>query len=282
MIYPAGGIPTSCPSYKLPTPQNPNPNTITNPFTGVSNDVCINNPGTAGNPVPDGQSDGFAKPVRTYKAVEIEISKSFSKGWQLRTNYRWSTLAGNYEGAFRNDNGQSDPGISSLFDFTTGSLGLLGDQFAIGFLNTDRRHILNNFISYNFSSGFLKNLTLGTGIRIETGVPLNDLRAHPVYQNGGEVPFGGRGALGRTPTTGEGDLHAEYTLKVGEKQALHFGADLFNIANQKTQLRVDQFQDASLNNPNFDFKRPVGTGNLGVPPAYQRPFNARLLVKWIF
>ena len=69
---------------------------------------------------------------------------------------------------------------------------------------------------------------------------------------------------------------------MGEKQALHFGADLFNIANQKTQLRVDQFQDASLNNPNFDFKRPVGTGNLGVPPAYQRPFNARLLVKWIF
>jgi len=161
-------------------------------------------------------------------------------------------------------------------------LGLLGDQFAIGFLNTDRRHIFNNFISYAFSSGFLKNLTLGTSIRIETGVPINDLRAHPVYQNAGEVPFGGRGSLGRTPSTGEGDLHAEYTLKVGEKQALHFGADLFNVANQKTQQRVDQFQDASLNNTNFDFKRPVGTGSLGIAPAYQRPFNARLLVKWIF
>jgi hypothetical protein len=262
--------------------------TNTNPFTGAQSDVCVLNPiippatTGAGALGPDGKPDGAAKPVRTYKSVEIEISKNFSKGWQLRTNYRWSTLAGNYEGAFRNDNGQSDPGISSLFDFTPGKLGLLGNQFAIGFLNTDRRHIVNNFISYSFSSGFLKNLTLGTGIRIETGVPLNDLRAHPVYQNAGEVPFGGRGSLGRTPTTGEGDVHAEYTLKVGEKQALHFGADLFNIANQKTQLRVDQFQDASLNNPNFDFKRPVGTGSLGVSPAYQRPFNARLLVKWIF
>jgi carboxypeptidase family protein len=256
--------------------------TNTNPFTGAQADVCVLNPATAGALGPDGQPDGAAKPVRTYKAVEVEVSKNFSKGWQLRTNYRWSTLAGNYEGAFRNDNGQSDPGISSLFDFTPGKLGLLGNQFAIGFLNTDRRHILNNFISYTFSSGFVKNLTLGTGVRIETGVPLNDLRAHPVYQNAGEVPFGGRGSLGRTPTTGEGDLHAEYTLKVGEKQALHFGADLFNIANQKTQLRVDQFQDASLNNPNFDFKHPVGTGSLGVPPAFQRPFNARLMVKWIF
>ncbi len=281
-ILPAGTITPACPSFIPPTPTNPDPNTVTNPFTGAKADVCVQNPATAGSLGSDGQPDGAAKAVRTYKAVEIEISKTFSKGWQMRTNYRWSTLAGNYEGAFRNDNGQSDPGISSLFDFTPGKLGLLGDQFAIGFLNTDRRHILNNFISYNFSSGFLKNLTLGTGIRIETGVPLNDLRAHPVYQNAGEVPFGGRGALGRTPTTGEGDLHAEYTFKVGEKQAFHFGADLFNVANQKTQLRVDQFQDASLNNTNFDFKRPVGTGSIGVPPAYQRPFNARLLVKWIF
>jgi hypothetical protein len=220
--------------------------------------------------------------VRTYKAVEVEISKSFSKGWQMRTNYRWSTLAGNYEGAFRNDNGQSDPSISSLFDFTPGLLNMLGDQFAIGFLNTDRRHILNNFISYTFTSSFLKNLTLGTGVRIETGLPINDLRAHPVYQNAGEVPIGGRGVLGRTPTTGEGDLHTEYNLKLREKQSLQFGADLFNIANQKTQLRIDQFQDASLGTPNFDFLRPRGSGNIGISPAFQRPFNARLNVKWVF
>jgi hypothetical protein len=217
-----------------------------------------------------------------YKAVEFEVSKAFSRGWQMRTNYRWSTLAGNYEGAFRNDNGQSDPGISSLFDFTPGKLGLLGDQFAIGFLNTDRRHIVNNFVSYTFQNGFMKNFTLGTGVRIETGVPINDLRAHPVYQNGGEVPFHGRGALGRTPTAGYGDVHADYSHKVGERSTLHFGADLFNIANQKTLLRIDNFQDASLNVPNADFLKPVGNGNVGISPAYQRPFNARLFAKWEF
>ena len=59
-------------------------------------------------------------PVRNYQAVEIEVNKGFSNGWLMRANYRVARLRGNYEGAFRNDNGQTDPSISSLFDFTTG------------------------------------------------------------------------------------------------------------------------------------------------------------------
>jgi hypothetical protein len=236
----------------------------------------------AGAAVPDGKPDGFVNPVRVYKALEFEVSKGFSNGWQWRTNYRWAELYGNYEGAFRNDNGQSDPSISSLFDFTAGQLGLLGQQFAVGPLNTDRRHTLNTFLSYTFASTMLKNLTLGTSVRIQTGDPINDLRAHPVYLNAGEVPVGGRGALGRTNTTGEGDLHTDYFIKLGEKQNLHFGADLFNVADQRTQLRLDQNQDRSYGIPNADFKKPVGSGNIGVPLGYQRPFYARLNVRWEF
>jgi len=283
-VYPVGGLPASCPILPGTSPPSPAGGTIFNPYNtsqGLA-DICVNNPATAGNVVPDGKPDGFVNAVRTYKAIEVELTKSFSHGWQWRSNYRWSTLVGNYEGAFRNDNGQADPGISSLFDFTPGSLNMLGNQFGLGFLNTDRRHIFNNFLSYTFAAGILRNLTLGTGVRIESGVPVNDLRAHPVYQNAGEIPFGGRGSLGRTPTTGEGDVHAEYGFKVREKQSVHFGADLFNVANQKTLLGVDQFQDASLGTPNFDFKKARGDGNLGVPPAYQRPFNARLFAKWTF
>jgi hypothetical protein len=235
-----------------------------------------------GLPGPDGQPDGFANPVRTYKGLEVEVTKSFSNGWLWRTNYRWAELLGNYEGAFRNDNAQSDPSISSLFDFTQGQLGLLGNQFAVGSLNTDRRHTLNNFFSYTFGNTMLKNLTVGASVRIQTGIPINDLRAHPVYLNAGEIPVGGRGSLGRTNTTGEGDLHFEYLLKTGEKSALHLGADLFNVANQKTQLRIDQQQDRSFGVPNADFLRPVGSGNIGIPLGFQRPFNARLNVSWQF
>jgi hypothetical protein len=243
--------------------------------------VCVTN-ANAGNPVPDGKPDGFVNPIRVYKGLEFEATKSFSSGWQWRSNYRWAELYGNYEGAFRNDNGQSDPSISSLFDFTPGIYNLLGDQFAIGPLNTDRRHTFNNFISYTFSNNFLKNLTLGTGVRIQTGAPINDLRAHPVYQNPGEIPIGGRGALGRTATSGQADLHADYVIRTGEKSRLHFGADLFNITNQRTQLRIDEFQDASFGVPNFDFLKPVGNGNIGIQPGYQRPFYARLMVRWEF
>jgi hypothetical protein len=243
--------------------------------------ACFLNP-NAGAVGADGKPDGFANPVRIYKGAEFEISKSFSNGWQWRTNYRWSTLLGNYEGAFRNDNAQSDPSISSLFDFTPGQLGLLGNQFAVGFLNTDRRHILNNFFSYTFSNTFLKNLTLGTSVRIESGVPINDLKAHPVYLNAGEIPVGGRGALGRTSTAGYGDIHTDYLIKLGERQNLHFGADLFNVANQKTQLRIDQNEDRSFGVPNADFLKPVGSGNIGVQPGFQRPFYARLNVRWEF
>src|SRR5712692_10500328 len=45
--------------------------TKTNPFTGAQADVCVLNPATAGSLGSDGQPDGPAKPVRTYKAVEI-------------------------------------------------------------------------------------------------------------------------------------------------------------------------------------------------------------------
>jgi hypothetical protein len=201
----------------------------------------------------------------------------------VRTNYRWSQLSVNYEGAFRNDNGQSDPNISSLFDFVQGDFNLLGQQFAVGWLNTDRRHIFNNFVSYSFSSSFLRNLTLGTGVRVESGVPINDLKAHPAYQNAGEIPVGRRGLLGRTSTDGQADIHADYALKVAENQRLRFGADLFNITNQKTQLRVDQNEDRQFGVANADFQKPT-QGNLGFSPVlgFQRPFYARVFVKWEF
>jgi len=210
------------------------------------------------------------------------LNKSFSKGWLMRTNYRWAQLSGNYEGAFRNDNGQSDPSISSLFDFVAGNFNLLGTQAAVGWLNTDRRHVLNSFVSYNFSGGFAKGLTLGAGVRVEGGTPISRLRAHPAYQNAGEIPEGGRGFLGRTNTTGTADVHAEYAWKLNEVHSIHFGADLFNITNQKSQTRVDQNADRSFLVSNADYLKPTQGTGLNALLGYQRPFYARFSVKWQF
>jgi Carboxypeptidase regulatory-like domain/TonB-dependent Receptor Plug Domain len=244
---------------------------------------------------PDGKPDGFVDPVRKYQAFEVEVNKSMSRGWQLRANYRIAKLQGNYEGSFRNDNGQSDPNISSLFDFTRGDFNLLGQQFVPGVLNTDVRHLANGFVSYTFSKNHISGLTMGSSVHFQTGIPINNLFAHPAYQNAGEIPFcadnttnctSARGALGRTKDWGSVDYHADYPIRITEGTRLRVGADLFNIANSKTQLRVNQFAQRSFAVPNADFQKPTGIGPSGVygntNPAYQRPFYARFSVKYEF
>jgi hypothetical protein len=235
---------------------------------------------TPGDPVADGIPDGFANARRTYWAVESELNKAFSKGWLMRVNYRFARLYGNFEGALRNDNGQTDPSISSLFDFTPGVFGLLGDQFRPGPLNTDVKHILNTYLSYAFSNGLLKNLALGTGIRYQSGTPINDLKAHPVYENSGEVPSGGRGALGRTPNLTQVDFHSDYSIPTTEKTRLIIGADLFNLFNSKTQIGFDQNEDVAFGTPNSDFLKPLNVTRIG--DAFQQPFNARFSLKFVF
>ena len=217
---------------------------------------------------------------RTYWAFETELNKAFSKNWMARVNYRFARLYGNFEGALRNDNGQTDPSISSLFDFTPGVFGLLGDQFRSGPLNTDKKHILNTYLSYAFTNGLLKNLGVGTGIRYESGTPINDLKAHPVYENAGEVPVGGRGKLGRTPDLTTVDLHADYTLPTSDKTRLVIAADLFNLLNRKTQIGFDQNEDISFGTANSDFLKPLNITRIG--DAFQQPFNARIGLKFVF
>jgi len=234
----------------------------------------------------DGQADGFADPKREYQAVEIEINKAFSHNWSLLSNYRISRLRGNFEGAFRNDNGQSDPGISSLFDFTPGLLNTLGKQFAIGPLNSDQLHVLNIYPTYILDRSPLKGLVITPGIKIQSGVPLTTLAAQSNYLNAGEVPVFGRGDLGRLPMTGTVDAHVEYPWKISETKSLNLAVDFLNIANTKRPLSINQFVDLSYQNLNVDFKKP-GNGipdNLieGLTGAFVNPFSMRIGVLFKF
>ncbi len=128
------------------------------------------------------KSAGFPPPKRDYKALEISINKTFANNWAMSLNYRYSQLKGNYEGLFRNDNGQSDPNITSLYDFPNSPL--MSGQFQSGPLNTDRTHVLNVYPYYRFANGF----TIGGGFNWQSGVPRTPLLAHPSYQNAGEIP----------------------------------------------------------------------------------------------
>jgi hypothetical protein len=237
---------------------------------------------------PDGNGDGFPKAVRKYRALELELNRRFSNGWQGFFNWRIAKLEGNFEGHLRNDNGQTDPAISSLFDFTQGDLNLLGDQFAIGPLNSDRRHIINVFGSYSFGKerGFstLDGLNLGFNMHFETGLPINSLGPHPVYLNTGEIPIGGRGSQGRTPDYARFDIHTDYSLGLTEKTKLKFIADFFNVFNSQKLRRPDENNALDFvngeNPPNPDFLKPRPL--LGTTSAYYLPFNLRLGVRFEF
>jgi len=231
----------------------------------------------AGNSGADGVPDGFTNPIHVYKAVEVELNKRFSDGWQVLSNFRIASLRGNYEGHFRNDNGQTDPGISSLFDFTQGDFNLLGDQFKVGPLNTDRRFISNVFGSYAFSKDrglkTLNGLTLGVGWHMESGVPLSKFGAHPVYLNAGEVPIGGRGSLGRSPFYSQIDLHADYPWRINERMRMSFIGDFFNLFNSTRLRLIDQNFETSAGVLNQDFTKPS---------LFHLPFYMRLGMKFEF
>ncbi len=235
--------------------------------------ACGLNPNTAGLTIPDGKPDGFANPRRHYQAFEVELNKNFSHNFLLRANYRYAKLYGNYEGLYRNDNGQSDPGISSLFDFTQGILGELGAQFARGYLNTDRANVGNLYASYLVPTGFMRRLTTGIGLRGTSGTPITRLGAHPVYDNAGEIPVGGRGALGRTASNTELDLHLDYPLAIRETKHLKLGWDMFNVTNSRSLVAIDQDADLAYGSPNVDFLKPL---------AFQRAFYARGSVRFEF
>ncbi|MEI9970441.1 MAG: carboxypeptidase regulatory-like domain-containing protein [Terracidiphilus sp.] len=73
------------------------------------NGACITNLATAAGGAPDGKPDGFANPTRKYQEFVVEFARNMKNNWQARANFRYARLFGNYEGFFRNDNGQSDP-----------------------------------------------------------------------------------------------------------------------------------------------------------------------------
>jgi hypothetical protein len=259
------------PSAKLDIFQNASPCTggaNCNLATGYTNFANDNPLGS------DGLPDGFPNASRIYKSMELIVSKRFANV-QFYGNYTLSKLDGNYQGNFRSDNFQQDPNISSMFDFTN-SDGRLTGQDTPGVLPSDRTHQFKLFASYQWH-GF----NAGLSWTPTSGTPITELDDHPVYENAGEIPVGARGALGRTAWIYPISLHGDYTWKFGERMRLKFVADMFNILNQQTITKVNQYHEVG-NSPgtlNPDFLQPALES---FADPYQAPFNARLAVRFEF
>jgi outer membrane receptor protein involved in Fe transport len=231
----------------------------------------LTNPGP-NTPVSGDLGASFEQPIHSYNAVEFTADKRFANRWALQASYRYSRLRGTYEGFFRDDNGQSDPGISSLFDFPTNDpsytaigvpqFGYSGDVRFLGALGAgplplDRPNEVKAYGNYSFNMG----LNIGAGIIISQGRPLTGLAANPVYDSPGEIPISVRGAgfqtvdglLTRTPTEYDTNVHADYRLKLNDRQHIVLLADIFNLFNRQIPLDYDPNTQTSFPIANPDF-----------------------------
>jgi outer membrane receptor protein involved in Fe transport len=178
----------------------------------------------------------FGRARRYYRALEFTATKRFTDNWQLISSYVYSSLIGNYEGLFRNDNGQSDPNITSLFDLVS----LLKNTY--GRLPNDRPHQFKVDGTYRWPFNLLTSLSF----RAQSGIPFNALIPHPVYGNneGFEVPRGSAinpiTGRNRTPTTWNLDFGAYYPIQLGENRQLKLQFDWFNVTNSQRAIRQDE------------------------------------------
>jgi hypothetical protein len=193
----------------------------------------------------------FGRARRYYRALEFSATKRFTNNYQFIASYVFSSLIGNYEGLFRNDNGQSDPNITSLFDLVS----LLTNLY--GRLPNDRPHVFKFNGSYRTPWKFV----VSGNFYAQSGIPFNQLIPHPVYGNnegfgvprgtaivpntGASVPNGSAGvesAVGstRAPFQTNLDLGFYYPWQISENKELRFTADWFNVFNNQRALTLDQ------------------------------------------
>ena len=218
----------------------------------------------------------FGRAQRFYRGVELTATKRFTNNYQFIASYVFSSLTGNYEGLFRNDNGQSDPNITSLFDLQS----LLDNTY--GRLPNDRPH------QFKFNGSYRTpfKLLVSGNFYMQSGTPFSMLVPHVIYGN--NEGFGvQRGTAvvpavtvteagfpnvvnsigsSRTPTTMNLDLGVYYPIKLGEKRELRLSGDWFNVFNSQRALSLDQ--TFSLN-----------SGVAGVPPVPNPFFGAAVLVQ---
>lgn len=92
---------------------------------------------------------GYPKATRRYQAVTLTVDRTFDGVWSLSGSYTLSRLKGNYEGAVKSDNGQTDAGLTTDFDqpgLTDGTDGLSPNH---------RAHNFKLFGSYQLFDGLV-------------------------------------------------------------------------------------------------------------------------------
>ncbi|MGH9426611.1 MAG: hypothetical protein ACRD2L_09975, partial [Terriglobia bacterium] len=224
----------------------------------------------------------FGRGRRYYRALEFTATKRFSNTYQFIASYVYSGLIGNYEGLFRNDNGQSLPNLTSLFDLVS----LLANTY--GRLPNDRPH------QFKFSGSYQTpwRLMISTNFNGQSGIPLNQLIPHFAYGNNegfavprgtavapSNSPGGIRAGRTRTPGLWNLDFGAHYPIQLGENRQLSFQMNWFNVFNSQRAIKQDE---TFLINSSISGVPPVANPFYGAGTIFQYPSSLTLGLKLRF
>jgi outer membrane receptor protein involved in Fe transport len=194
---------------------------------------------------------------RIFRGIELTARKQFSQTLWAQASYLYSTLRGNYSGAIREGDGQTDPGINADYDY---------NQFLInayGNLELDRPHQVRVDAVYNAPFG----LAVGVQAYARSGNPTSRQgRYNTFYPT--ELFLDQRGSNGRLPTDYEANLSLAYNLNVGPV-TITPQLYVFNVLNRQTVTGTDQ-----RFNPNGSFvttKTSPFYGQAGVEPGKTAP-----------
>ncbi len=223
----------------------------------------------------------YPEPTRTYKALEVSMERSFDGVWAGRFSYLWSDNEGNYEGALKSDNGQTDPGLSQDFDqpgLTDGSFGKLPNH---------REHTFKAFGNWQATPA----LNIGANLLIQSPRQFGCIGVHPTdifasfygaasnFCNGVSTPRGESFEsdwLKVLDLTFAYDLSQVFTIP-GDKLVLR--ADIFNVFDFQSEQDFNEFGEIDIGN----YPGPgAADPDYGKVTAYQAPRTVRLSVAYRF
>lgn len=188
---------------------------------------------------------GYPEASRKYYSVSIEAEKIFDGTWGAQFSYTWAHNYGNTEGLVLSDNGQTDAGITVLFDTPDLVVNTYGN------LPNDRRHVFKASGTY----GITKELTVGVNSSLYSGKPINRIG----YVSDSVADFYGasyllspRGSNGETSWTFNADLSLVYRPVWGQNK-LTFQVDVFNVLGRDGVTAVDEYFTTDEDTKNYSY-----------------------------
>ncbi len=292
-----------------------NPNTLAtcmlvNPGRDINLNIDVANNGVL---VPVSIPNSYirlAKYERTYNDLQFTLDRPFDGKWGLAGSYTFARSRGSSEGYVSSNNDQVDAGVTSEFDFASGTDGIYGPT------PNERKHALKIYGSYAFndafSIGFNSSLTSGRPKSCLGNVPIPG-SANAVFDyfgadgkttKGGSGSYGysyyclngqfapdllnpknsiaqssivPRGSLGNLPWTKTFDVSATYKMKL-DRGLLTLSASIFNVFNFQTEQTINEFKDYSRST------QRIGriNKNYGLPTSYQSPRSTRISARYEF